>query len=155
MKTRTLKPAFVVTVSTLGAACGGPSHPGNPPRVDIVTDPSGGSTGTAAASSSAAPTSALTGAAPAYTRQLNARTAEGNEIYRAGAGCVIHVAGPPAGSWQPPTTKSVACPPAMQDEAWTACEGTLSGTEDLSECMCSVDGNPPPPDWKVPCPKVK
>ncbi len=154
---RKLKPAFVVTVSALGAACGS-YRTENPPRPEPADAPTSQATAAvdAGPSGTLVPTASPSSAPAAFTRQLNAKTAEGAQIYRVGSGCVIHVQGPPAGSWQPPTTKSVECPPSMKDDAWSKCDGgTLSATEDLSACLCSVDGNPPPPDWQAPCPKAK
>jgi hypothetical protein len=58
-------------------------------------------------------------------------------------------------SWQPPPTKTVDCPPSMDDAVWDACRGgAISKRKDTGHCVCTSDGNPPPPPVEVECPKV-
>jgi hypothetical protein len=90
----------------------------------------------------------------AYPTAMNARTEEGKEIYRHDQGCYFHGEfDERPTSWVPPPRESVACPPMMRAAAWSFCTGgTLSANPDGSECLCSLDGNPPPPPHLQDCP---
>ncbi|MBS0658921.1 MAG: hypothetical protein JSR82_11840 [Verrucomicrobia bacterium] len=79
---------------------------------------------------------------------------KGRTIYAQGTACVVHVpSGSKQTSWQPPETKVVDCPPQMDDPAWDHCPGVLHRRKGEAACICTMDGNPPPPPSEVPCPK--
>lgn len=89
-----------------------------------------------------------------YPREVNARTEEHKMIYRAREGCFIHGELPEAPrSWVPPPREEVACPPIMRAPHWSHCVGgTLRANEAGDTCLCSRDGNPPPPPHLQDCP---
>ena len=129
-----LRPAFVLTVAVASTACA-------PPRGRKVTQvtETGKSFG------------------PLDWRKLKPLNPRiGNDVvYAAGERCIIHV--PHEGkmtSWQPPKSKAVDCPAGMDDPAWDHCSGgTISKHLDTAACVCTRDGNPPPPPREVPCPQ--
>jgi hypothetical protein len=140
MRTRVLRPSFVFTASAaLAAAC----HT-TPPR-------------TRKPGPVLAPIQA--GPRPDYehTKYLNPSDEKGHEIRVGQDGTTCFVILPfddPPNSWQPPPTKQIDCPPAMDDPAWDACRGgSMVKNTETSSCMCVVEGNPPPSPWGVACPK--
>ena len=78
-------------------------------------------------------------------------------VYRAGGRCFVHGEYPePPTSWQPPIRDYVECPPELLDHKWEACPGgTVRITEAGDDCLCSQDGNPPPPSRAMVCPDVE
>jgi hypothetical protein len=79
----------------------------------------------------------------------------GNDVVHVrGEQCFVRIASDkPQTSWQPPKTKLVDCPPAMDDPAWDHCPGgNLYKHVDTGSCVCVRDGNPPPPNVETPCP---
>lgn len=165
-----LRPAFVVTVSTL--ACAAAACENTPPAQEPVAthNPPGVETAPPTVTSNPPPPPlnppriivnppppVRTPPLPA-TGVLNPRDAEGRQIYvREDGACYVHLPfdGGPQTSWQPPKTKDVSCPGTALDPAFRACAyGTVSADSATStECECHVDGNPPPPPKKVACPK--
>jgi hypothetical protein len=91
----------------------------------------------------------------AKLKPLNPRDPKHGTIYASGARCYVHVPfDEPPTSWRPPKTKAIDCPPSMDDAAWDTCiGGTLYQNTDTKACVCTRDGNPPPPPFEVPCPK--
>lgn len=90
----------------------------------------------------------------AKVKELNPRDDKGNTIFSRGPECFIRVPfdNPPT-SWQPLKIKVVDCPPAMDDPAWDRCETGRILRAATGMCVCTRDGNPPPPPTEVPCPK--
>jgi hypothetical protein len=86
--------------------------------------------------------------------QMNARTAEGDIVYRGHRGCYVQLDFPePPTSWEPAPIQTVPCPPVMGDFRWTQCrDGQIAADEAVQRCVCTVDGNPPPPPAWVHCP---
>lgn len=68
--------------------------------------------------------------------------------------CFVQVpSGEKANSWQPPKLKQIDCPPEMDDPAWDRCYGgNLYKHVDTGACVCTRDGNPPPPPIETDCP---
>ena len=87
-------------------------------------------------------------------RPLNPRDDSKREIFAYGEKCMVHVHEDRPKYWHPPKTKQVDCPPSMNDPAWDQCQGgrILKSTESAM-CVCTMDGNPPPPPREVDCPK--
>ncbi len=177
-----LRPAFVITVAAVAqlAACDRETVTENPPPPQWAT--SGTATALAPAASSSAlhdnPPAVLT-ADPTKTKRvvraplpktlpygklapagiaINPRS-EGRTIYaRADGHCYVKVppnpAAPKPKSKHPPQPVAlVNCPDAMQDPAWDTClDGRMRKLGD-DDCLCRIDGNPPPPPWRADCPK--
>lgn len=91
--------------------------------------------------------------------EMNAKDPENGTIYISydGDSCFVKLPFPPGTkltSWQPSPTKTVDCPPSMDDATWDACRtGSISKSKDTGTCVCFHDGNPPPPPAEVVCPK--
>jgi hypothetical protein len=132
---RRFAPSLVVTISAV--ACSDPrarpstEPPANPTQVDRVDHQK--------------------------SKLLNPRHDKHGVIYVGGAHCYVHVPfDDPPKSWQPPKTKKVDCPVELDDPAWDSCRGgqLYSTSGDAGEsCVCSQDGNPPPPPHLATCPK--
>ncbi len=175
MRSRPRAP-FVVTASVLGLSSASlacePWRTQNPPRpepvplADTVALSSVPATTqvTSATSSSSTPASSSTPSASQkpirqsdFTRQLNERDKNNQQIFSGGAsGCFIYDRWPdgkPRAPGMMPPTIGVQCPPNMQDPAWQGCaSGTLSTNDAGTECSCYIGGNPPPPPTRVACP---
>ncbi len=86
--------------------------------------------------------------------QPNHRHPERGAVYRSPAGCYVHMPfQTPPTSFVPPPTAAVGCPEEMASFAWTQCfHGTMYADPKGEACICSVDGNPPPPPRWIHCP---
>ncbi len=159
MLLRTLRPQFVVTFSTLGVVS--VSTACKTPPAEILAAPSAASpTAMPSATEASGPAPSVHPSPqridyPSYTQRLNGRDGKQNLIYRTATGCVVEVPDDaPMKSWRPPKTEAVTCPASMLQPVWNLCtRGTLSAKADHSECLCSHDGNPPPPPTLMDCPK--
>lgn len=92
-----------------------------------------------------------------YTRTLNPVIPGRGRAYRAQGMCFVHgdFEEPPR-SWQPPPRETIPCPDELKDGKWEACPGgTVQITEDGKDCLCGMDGNPPPPARSMVCPDVE
>ena len=90
-----------------------------------------------------------------FTETVNPRSA-GRTVYRGGGQCWVHGEfDEPPTSVQPPPRDYLVCPEEMLDDKWEACPGgTVRVTDAGKPCLCAMDGNPPPPDRFMKCPKV-
>jgi len=135
-----LRPAFVVTLSTLaaGAAACESTPPPQGPTIQENRNPPGQVT--------PLPKEGV----------LNPRDSEGRQVYvRDDGACYVTLPfDHPLTSWQPPKTKDVPCPPGASEPAFRECAfGTVvAPSATATDCECNVDGNPPPPPKKVKCP---
>ena len=133
---RRLRPAFVMTVGTIAVcAC-------TPPR-------------TRKASSSHPEGKPIEHLDWGKLTRLNPLDDKRRMIFAAGERCLVQLPyDSPPKSWQPPKTKQVDCPPSMDDAAWDQCGvGTLYRITGTETCVCTRDGNPPPPPMEIACPK--
>jgi len=75
-------------------------------------------------------------------------------IYAAGEQCYVHLPYDEKPKyWHPPKRKQVDCPGSMDSPVWDQCNGgTILGVRDAGVCVCTRDGNPPPPPREVSCP---
>ena len=85
---------------------------------------------------------------------INGRTPEGQVLYRTRGACYITVPSKvPQRSWQPPDVAPASCTEEMAGFLWSQCYGgTLYADEEGKVCVCTEDGNPPPPPRYVHCP---
>jgi hypothetical protein len=88
--------------------------------------------------------------------RLNAQTEDFGLVFRGRSrNCFVRI---PSESPLPPgamgPTRGLKCPDSMNNPAFEKCDfGIVVRNEDES-CMClPLGGNPPPPDFKVPCPQ--
>lgn len=141
------RPGFVVTVSALGAACGGgtsePTEPTTTATVSVTSTPLGSAT--------TAGTSEPVSSAPVV---LNGK-ADGRTVFRAPDGtCHVYASHEeplPPGKLATPTT--VECPKHMLLPGWQQCSnGTVWADASRTTCECRHFGNPPPPPQKMDCP---
>jgi hypothetical protein len=164
---RRLAQGLVVTVSTAVGSCNTPPTKTTVATADPVTNKPE-TPPTATATTSATPRKRTPHDPPQNLKQtswggesdtLNPQDPDHGSIYVSWQGDTCFVIVPfPEGtklsSWQPPPTKTVDCPPSMDDAVWDACRGgTISKRKDGGVCVCSSDGNPPPPPVEVDCPK--
>lgn len=86
---------------------------------------------------------------------LNPRDDKKREIYASGEKCYVHVPfEEKQTSWRPPKRKQVDCPRLMDHAAWDQCNGgRILKAKDSGTCVCTRDGNPPPPPVEVTCPE--
>jgi hypothetical protein len=55
--------------------------------------------------------------------------------------------------WHSPKVKQVDCPKSMDSAAWDQCHGgMILRVRSSGMCVCTRDGNPPPPPHEVTCP---
>jgi len=89
-----------------------------------------------------------------FTKTLNKRV-DNETIYRGNGRCWYHGDfDEPPSSWEPPPHVAVECPVGMLGHKWEACKGgTVRITDKGNACLCSMDGNPPPPDRLMKCPE--
>jgi hypothetical protein len=129
-----LRPAFVVTMGSIALAC-------TPPRTRRASPPpdSGKS---------------LQNVDYGKLTSLNPVDNKGRVIYAAGEQCYVHLPyDEPPGSWHPPKRKQVDCPKSMDSAAWDQCNGgRIFRANEVGMCVCTRDGNPPPPPREVACP---
>jgi hypothetical protein len=88
-------------------------------------------------------------------KELNPKDGDNRTIYASNDSCFVRLPFPPGEkitSWRPQPTKIVSCPESMDDAAWDHCYGGDIRLVD-QRCVCTVDGNPPPPPRDIPCPK--
>jgi hypothetical protein len=169
-----LAPSLVVTVSAALGACNTTPTKSTVATADPVTGkpdtpPSAtATTPSATATANATPRKRTPHDPPKNLKQtswggeadaLNPTDPDHGTIYVSWDGDTCFVVMPfPEGtklsSWQPPPTKTVDCPPSMDDAVWDACRGGLISKRKVGGvCVCTSDGNPPPPPVEVECPK--
>ena len=165
---RRLAPSLVVTLSAAAGACNTTPTKTTVATADpVATKPDATSVPTTTAS--ATPRKRTPHDPPKNQKEtnwggeaetLNPTDPEHGTIYVSwdGASCFVIVPFPEGTkltSWQPPPTKTVDCPPSMDDVTWDACRGgAISKRAKGGVCVCTRDGNPPPPPVEVDCPPV-
>ena len=91
-------------------------------------------------------------------RLLNETLPSGERVYAsADGGCHYYVqSAEPRPPGQMGPSRKVQCPDAMLDAAWGHCTGGSSLYVDSAGeiCTCAPTGNPPPPNYGIPCPKM-
>jgi hypothetical protein len=174
MKRNRIRPAFVVTLATLGPIACQKQTTGNPPptsTAEIGNPPEPvSSEATETSTPAAKATRKVRDPVPSQTedypgrvdyakaQRLNPHGRENRLIMAAKDGtCFIQVPIDPSAPIGPPGTglraEQVDCPEVMQDPAWDTClYGDLMRTES-GDCVCDRMGNPPPPPTKAECPK--
>lgn len=89
-------------------------------------------------------------------RSLNATHPEHGTIYRNVGACEVHLPWPEDANPYPgmvPPMAVVSCPAPMAEFLWSQCyTGTIYTDAAGETCVCSLMGNPPPPNRFVHCP---
>lgn len=91
-------------------------------------------------------------------RLLNETLPSGERVYASSSGGCHYYAKTdqprPPGQMGP--IRDLRCPDAMLDPAWGHCTGGSSLFVDSAGeiCTCAPTGNPPPPAYGIPCPKM-
>lgn len=96
-----------------------------------------------------------------FPTTLNPRDGEGRTIKRMWQGdqCFVDLPFPPLKPGEhrrpgaSPPSQVIACPASMLSPTYEQCRGgVVRGKNDGSACVCLVNGNPPPPVRRAPCP---